>query len=939
MSIRVKAALVIILIVCAVTSSSLFLNLSLTKRHLIEAIEQDLILARDIVDDLVSTKIRLLKSHAATVAERLLKTDSAEEMVQIMGSQLDEFPEFTGLAVYDRKHGIVADYGEPVREDIIHENYIQMAFEGEEIISTTHYNGIGSFIMHVFAPMGQDMVLSTTFSGMVFADLLSGYRLWQTGSIFMLDETGVVIAHYRSDLVRERRNYIIKESGTGTTKESAAMSAFFKEIISNEMGVGTYHFEGKQRFCAYKHVASSVAGWRIVVSFALDESPEAGVQYGLLLSALFFMAMGVIISIFVSGRVVRPFYKIEEQNRNLAELSETARIASEAKSKFLANMSHEMRTPLNVIIGLSELTLESEETKGENYSNLEKICGAGVTLLNTVNDILDISKIESGKFDLIPVEYDIPSLINDAVTQSIMHIGEKPIRFILDINEKLPARLYGDELRIKQIFNNLLSNAFKYTQEGEVELGIECVWEGEAAWMTIRVRDNGIGIRPEDLDNLFYDYTRMDIRSNRKVEGTGLGLPITKSLAEMMHGEIAVESEYGKGSVFTVRILQKFVTEAVIGPEVVSSLKGFHYSDQKRRYGTRLVRVSLPYARVLLVDDVLTNLDVAKGMMKPYGMQIDCVTSGQQAIDAIRSEKVRYNAVFMDHMMPGVDGLEATRVIREEIDTEYARNVPIIALTANAIVGSEQMFLSSGFQAFLPKPIEIARLDAVIRQWVRGKTSGDRPLDGDGSEGEPEMRVTAQDFPFQVEGIDLKKGLERFSHDEASFLQVLRSYAANTKPLIEAARVVNKGNLAEYAIIAHGIKGSSWGIGADVLGDRAESMEKAARGENLAFVLDNNAAFLESAETLVAGLDELLRQMAFHSPKPKKEQPDQEVLEKLLAACGVYDMDGVDAAMAELESFEYESDGGLVVWLRENVDRMRFAQIKERLSTVKGAKA
>ena len=346
---------------------------------------------------------------------------------------------------------------------------------------------------------------------------------------------------------------------------------------------------------------------------------------------------------------------VMEMIRLQAELEaalKEAQKANRAKSNFLANMSHEMRTPLNAIIGLSELALESGETKGESWLNLEKISNAGRTLLSTVNDILDISKIEAGKFELAPSEYDIPSLINDTITQSAMHRGEKPIRFILDIDENLPVRLYGDELRIKQIFNNLLSNAFKYTQEGIVELGVSCASEGDAVWMTVRVRDSGIGIRPKDLDRLFFEYAQMDKELNRKIEGVGLGLPITKRIVELMNGSISVESEYGKGSVFTVRFPQTFVTDAVIGPEVASSLKGLRFSDQKRRENSRLVRISLPYARVLVVDDVQTNIDVTKGMLKPYGMHVDSATSGQQAIDAIRAEKVRYNAVFMDHMMP-----------------------------------------------------------------------------------------------------------------------------------------------------------------------------------------------------------------------------------------------------------------------------------------------
>ncbi|MCL2835097.1 MAG: ATP-binding protein, partial [Treponema sp.] len=244
-----------------------------------------------------------------------------------------------------------------------------------------------------------------------------------------------------------------------------------------------------------------------------------------------------------------------------------ARSASEAKTKFLASMSHEMRTPLNAIVGLSQITIESGGLNDESALNLDKIFNAGLALLNTANDVLDISRIEAGKLELAPIEYDIPSLINNTVTQSIVHRKEKPVKFILDIDKDLPVSLYGDDLRIRQILINLLSNAFKYTKEGTVELGMRCTREANTVWMTAWVRDTGIGIQAEHLDSLFSDYVKLDAKVNRGIEGSGLGLPIAKRLAELMEGTITVESEYGKGSCFTVKLKQKYVNAAVIGPE------------------------------------------------------------------------------------------------------------------------------------------------------------------------------------------------------------------------------------------------------------------------------------------------------------------------------------------------------------------------------------
>ncbi|MDR1755011.1 MAG: response regulator [Eubacterium sp.] len=414
--------------------------------------------------------------------------------------------------------------------------------------------------------------------------------------------------------------------------------------------------------------------------------------------------------------------EIEERDRMLQAALEEAKNANNAKGDFLAKISHEMRTPLNAIIGLSEITLDNLSLDVDAKSNLEKIYNSGSTLLSIVNDILDISKIQSGKFEIFPNQYDVPSMVNDAVLQNVLRIGSRPIQFVLDIDDCMLARLFGDELRIKQIISNLLSNAIKYTEEGMVKLGIGCERSGDDVWMTIRVSDTGIGIRTEHVDKLFSDYEQLGDTSFHQVGGTGLGLAITKRLAEAMDGSINVKSEYGSGSVFTVKIRQSYVNDTVIGIEVMESLKRFQYSASKLNRNSHTNRIQIPYARVLVVDDNITNLDVAKGLLKPYGMGVDCVTGGQDAIRAIRDEKTRYNAIFMDHMMPGMDGIEAAKIIREEIGTEYAKNIPIIALTANAVAGSEDVFLSKGFQAFISKPIDIAKLDSVINHWIRNKS-------------------------------------------------------------------------------------------------------------------------------------------------------------------------------------------------------------------------
>jgi CheY-like chemotaxis protein/ATP-dependent Clp protease adapter protein ClpS len=354
--------------------------------------------------------------------------------------------------------------------------------------------------------------------------------------------------------------------------------------------------------------------------------------------------------------------------------------------------------------------------------------------MGLINDVLDITNVETGELKLIPVQYDVANLLNDIITLNIIRIEEKPITFRLDISEELPCSLYGDDLRLKQILNNLLSNAFKYTKEGNVTLVVRCHTEGvsenersndaptpqSSVWVSFSISDTGIGICNEDIVKLFSDYNQVDTRANREIEGSGFGLSITKKFVELMGGEISVESEYGKGSTFHTRIPQGLVSDRTLGRETAERLCGLRYSDGAKQAQRKLTRPDLSYARVLVVDDFQTNLDVAVGMLRKYQMQVDCVTSGQESVDLIAAGKPVYDAIFMDHMMPVMDGMQATAAIRA-LETAYAHNIPIIALTANVVAGNEQLFLNNGFDAYLPKPFNVMGLDSIVQQWVRDK--------------------------------------------------------------------------------------------------------------------------------------------------------------------------------------------------------------------------
>jgi PAS domain S-box-containing protein len=354
--------------------------------------------------------------------------------------------------------------------------------------------------------------------------------------------------------------------------------------------------------------------------------------------------------------------------------------ASKAKSHFLAAMSHEIRTPMNAIIGISQIELSKDDLPEEYAMTLGKIYDSGNNLLGIINDILDMSKIENGKLEINPVNYDTPSLINDTVQLNIVRIGSKPIKFILDADENLPSKMLGDDLRIKQILNNLLSNAIKYTAAGSVKLSINhFIAENGDLMLRFRVSDTGQGLKPEDQKKLFSEYARFNFSANRKTEGAGIGLSITQNLVKLMDGKIIVESEYGVGSTFEVIVKQEKVDCPPIGKEIADKLREFRFSGKKDFANLQISREIMPYGKILIVDDIESNLYVAKGLMLPYKLTIETALSGFKAIDSVNSGKI-YDIIFMDHMMPEMDGIETTQKLREQ-----GYKGVIVALTANAI--------------------------------------------------------------------------------------------------------------------------------------------------------------------------------------------------------------------------------------------------------------
>ena len=409
-------------------------------------------------------------------------------------------------------------------------------------------------------------------------------------------------------------------------------------------------------------------------------------------------------------------YRISDMTDNylytkqLIELKEDAERANEAKSSFLARMSHEIRTPINAVLGMNEMILR--ETEADNIREYAiNIHNAGKTLLSIINDILDLSKIESSKMEITENDYMLGSMILDIENMIAMRAEEKNLTFRILADSKLPKNLHGDEMRVKQCIVNLLTNSVKYTNEGSVTLEIDCAdIQGNIINLRITVSDTGIGIREEELHMLFDPFTRLDMMRNKSVEGTGLGLSITKRLVAMMQGNLTVESEYGNGSKFTFVIPQKIMGTELLGDYRKAADEVTEHSKSGAP-GTFIA----PRAKILAVDDNRVNITVVKGLLKRLKVQFDAALSGAECLDKIRQN--HYDIIFLDHMMPEMDGVETLQSMCQI--EEYAQNPSVvIALTANAIVGAKEEYLQAGFEDYLSKPIDSMQLEQLIRRYL-----------------------------------------------------------------------------------------------------------------------------------------------------------------------------------------------------------------------------
>lgn len=421
------------------------------------------------------------------------------------------------------------------------------------------------------------------------------------------------------------------------------------------------------------------------------------------------VSMGAVLGIGLLFLLAMAVIKTGQDMLQSEKKKQQAIASREAQALFLANMSHEIRTPINIIIGMNEMILrENDNPAVSNYSH--NIENASNMLLGLVNDVLDFTKIESGRMEIVPKTYSLADLLQDGVLIINARVEGKPVSVQIDIDEKLPVKLYGDAIRIRQIMTNLLSNAAKYTSEGRITLKAysESIDE-ESILFCFSVIDTGMGIKKEDLPTIFDSFKRMDLEKNRNIQGTGLGLNIVKQLVEQMNGSIEVESEYEKGSVFTVKIPQKVIDKAPIGNLEAANRKKREQEETEQKIFTA------PEANVLVVDDNQMNLTIMRGLLKRTKIKVDLATSGKQCLELTKKKK--YDIILMDHMMPDLDGVETLHIMRNEEDNLNKDGIVII-LTANAIAGGREMYLDYGFNDYVTKPIEPNKLEELLREYL-----------------------------------------------------------------------------------------------------------------------------------------------------------------------------------------------------------------------------
>ena len=883
MLIRVRAILVIFITTLVIISFSVFVGIKTVSSRLDASQEADLLVMSDIADHYISSEITTLKTKAAGIAQLLSLSETAQWDAILLDVAIRN-PEFVGVSVWDNSFRLITSAGEmPAQLSAMDLTHTNIAIKGKEAISSTVQTPFG-VVFYLSAPIANrgDAVLTLTLDSSYFSELLSGFVIWETGHVFMDDAEGHLIANPRRQWVDNRIDFTTMAD---IDSMSEAKLQDIRHALSDQASIIRYSISGVPRLCAYRPITGSDEGWILGVVAPLPESPFRYINKGLIAVGIASVLLSLVAAGFASGFINKPF-------KEIAILKEEAEAASKYKSDFLANMSHEIRTPMNSILGITEILMRDNSLSEVIGEWIGLIHNSGNLLLNIINDILDLSKIEEGKMEISEMPYETVSLINDTIAYHTIQLDSKPIEFKVRIDENIPQLLIGDELNIKKILNNILSNAFKYTDKGEVILSFAISDDiGESVddvFLELRISDTGRGMTEEQVGALYDRFTRFENDSSKAIQGTGIGMSITQNLVSMMNGSISVDSEFGKGSVFSVCLPQKKLGSSIIGSELAENLQNYQYHGMRQTSKTQVVYEAMPYGSILIVDDVESNLLVAKGLMLPYELTIDTVTSGFDAIDRISSGK-SYDIVFMDHMMPRMDGVQALVAIR---DLGYDK--PIIALTANAVKGQQEMLLSNGFDGFLAKPIDVRDLNTILKKYVRDVQTRETIDDVRSS------REIRKIEPQTIQSPVSQRLSEVFVIDAHNLVKTLEG-------IPEKEDVYTQNDLLLYTINIHGIKSALANVGEHDLSKFADRLEQAGRNGFISQITAETPIFLMKLMEVA----EKYSRMDFTEKTDELKEGSYALMQKEMAsikeACEQYDRKCVKDSIARLQEDKWQS--------------------------------
>ena len=829
--------------------------------------------------------------------EKFMKLNAMAHNLEIGTISTENIDELFLFQTEGEKIGILtknndAVFGEALPENIF--SRFEKIFNGEKFVM--YYKDIGL----IFA-----MPLKLNNQNYLIYNSISSETVRKTFNAVSYNGAGTVI------LLNSYEDWMVIDDGEELINTEPEMQpnwqAIMKKIEQNpdENSWSIYgKYKGKSYFL---YVAEFSKEYNFAISgYVSWEKAAVGIDY--IYQGMFITLFFVLMCLIFGARYIF----IEKQARLLEREKLRADSANQAKSAFLSNMSHEIRTPINAIMGMNEMVIrESTDPAILEYS--ENLQNAARTLLGLVNDILDFSKIEAGKMEIIPVEYQISSVLNDLVNMIETRAEKKGLQFIVEANPNMPDVLYGDEIRIKQVVTNILTNAVKYTEKGSVTLKVDYEKiSDENISLKISVSDTGIGIKPEDMKKLYSAFERIEEKRNRTIEGTGLGMNITKQLLTLMKSKLEVESVYGEGSTFSFKLTQKVINDKPIGDFQESYRQSLQQRQQYRKTFTA------PNAKILIVDDTVMNLTVVKGLLKQTKIQIDTAESGFKCLELVT--KTKYDIIFLDHRMPKMDGIETLQEMKKLPDN-LNKETPVISLTANAISGAREEYISAGFKDYLTKPIDSVKLEEMIVKYLPADK-----IEAAVEDFEPvEENLNLPEWLQKIEDLNLKDGVTHCG-DVDAYLNALKVFVTSIKGgADEIEGYFNAGDLKNYTTKVHALKSSARVIGANELSDRALKLEDAGNA-----IQNDTAPLLELYRSYIEKLSPLIEVKENNADKQTIDADSLiEAYETMKEAAANFDIDTIEVVLQSLEEYNLQGKDALNYnQLKEAASKLDWAYIK-----------